>query len=80
MSTDEGAPTYHDVHVTTEGVERTSIFNLPYGYELSCNRVGGWNLRFGPTQVAGEYDKPLRIDVAGVVICDSFGREVGEEA
>lgn len=84
--------TYHDVHVTTEQVERTAIFDLPYGYELTCNRVSGWTL-WGPPQkaldnivgpfpapaepvkVAGEYDKAgLRIDIAGVVICDSLTR------
>jgi len=68
-------PSYHDVHITTEGIERTSIFNLPYGYELSCTRVGGWTL-WDPDQrkVAGEYDAGLIVDIAGHVICDSLNR------
>jgi hypothetical protein len=67
------SPSYHDVHVTTEVLKRTSIFNLPYGYELTCNRVGGWTL-WGPdrAQVASEYGVGLRIDVEGHVICDSL--------
>lgn len=67
------APSYHDLHITTEQIERTSIFNLPYGYEVSCNRVGGWCLWFKDERVAGEYGDGLRLDVAGQVICDSLG-------
>lgn len=37
-------PSYHDLHITTAEIERTSIFNLPYGLEVSCHRVGGWSL------------------------------------
>lgn len=64
---------YHDVHVTTRLIERTSIFNLPFGYELTCNRVSGWRL-YNPKGrlVAGEYDEGLRIDVAGVIILDTI--------
>lgn len=77
---DENIPSYHDLHVTTETMPRTSIFDLPYGYEVSCNRVAGWSLWFegGPDQldpdlVAGEYhDWGLRLDVAGHVIVDSI--------
>jgi hypothetical protein len=69
------APSYHDLHITTEHVPRTSIFDLPYGYEVSCTRVGGWGLWFNGEQVGGEYDdKGLRLDVAGHVICDSLTR------
>ena len=67
------APSYHDLHVTTAHIPRTSIFNLPYGYEVSCNRVGGWCLWLNGQRVAGEYDEGLRLDVAGQVICDSLG-------
>lgn len=75
---------YHDVHVTTATIPRTALSALPYGYELTCNRVGGWCL-WGPPDrpvpygtrpklVGGEYDRGLRVDVAGHVICDSLTR------
>lgn len=77
-------PSYHDLHITTAQIPRTSIFNLPYGLEVSCNRVGGWCLwqvdSDSPhyrrdTLLAGEYDsKGLRLDVGGVVIVDSLTR------
>jgi hypothetical protein len=64
------APSYHDLHITTPSIPRTSIFNLPYGLEVTCTRVGGWCLwqhRDGrppvtfthppePVKVAGEYE------------------------
>lgn len=72
---------YHDLHITTADIPRTSIFNLPYGLEVTCNRVAGWRLyRMGETRhdepilVAGEFDGPdlwLTLDVAGHVIVDS---------
>ena len=87
---DEKPPTYHDLHITTAQIPRTSIFDLPYGLEITCTRVGGWELRdmnqmlrpggLAPSRgvvVAGEYDEPekwLVLDVAGHVILDS--REV----
>lgn len=37
-------PSYHDLHITTASIPRTSIFNLVYGLEVSCTRVGGWEL------------------------------------
>lgn len=73
------APSYHDLHVTTEDIPRTSIFDLPYGYEVSCNRVGGWCLWFKTQKVAGEYDAGLRLDVGGQVICDSLSRSAPSE-
>ena len=67
---------YHDLHITTAKIPRTSIFDLPYGYEVSCNRVGGWTLAQGVLIIAGEYDRRgLRLDVAGHVICDSLSKE-----
>jgi hypothetical protein len=63
---------YHDLHITTVGINRTSIFNLPFGYEVSCNRVGGWCLWLNGQQVAGEYGQGLILDVAGHVIVDSL--------
>ena len=68
--------TYHDVHITTEKIPRTSIFNLPYGTEVTCTRVAGWQLwsKVGdgaPQLVAGEYAEWLVLDVGGHVILDS---------
>lgn len=79
----DAGPSYHDLHITTDTYTRTSILDMPYGYEVSCNRVGGWGLWHNDTKVAGEYDeRGLRLDVAGHVICDSLNRvtppEVGE--
>lgn len=78
-------PSYHDLFVTTKDIPRTSIFNLPFGAEVTCNRVGGWCLwdtsKSDPPHykgwrlIAGEYDKGLRLDVNGVVICDSLTRQ-----
>ena len=70
----DAAPSYHDLHVTTANIPRTSIFDLPYGHEVSCNRVGGWTLWLNDQQVASEYGEGLRLDVAGQVICDSLNR------
>ena len=67
-------PSYHDVYVTTRDIPRTSIFNLPYGYEITCNRIGGWSLWQGNTQVATEYGLGLVIDVDGHVIVDSLNK------
>jgi hypothetical protein len=69
------APSYHDLCVTTAAIDRTSIFDLPYGYEVTCDRVGGWCLWLNKQKVAGEYDDGLRLDVAGHVICDSLTRQ-----
>ncbi len=65
---------YHDLYITTADIPRTSIFNLRYGYEISCNRVGGWCLWLDNKPVASEYGNGLRLDVAGHVICDSLTR------
>ncbi|UTC28113.1 hypothetical protein GURKE_00820 [Brevundimonas phage vB_BpoS-Gurke] len=74
------APSYHDLHVTTEDMERTSLFNLPYNVEVTCTRTGGWQVwhqrRDGARVVlAAEYGgdgQGLRLDVAGIVIVDSM--------
>jgi excisionase family DNA binding protein len=74
----ERVPSYHDLHVTTAEIPRTSIFSLPYGVEVSCNRVGGWSLwdtsagLANARQIAGEYGDGLRLDVGGFVIVDSL--------
>ena len=67
--------TYHDLHITTATIPRTSIFDLPLGLEVTCTRVGGWKLFRGKDQLAGEYDaNGLRLDIGGVVIVDSLSR------
>lgn len=38
------SPSYHDLHITTAKIPRTSIFDLPYGYEVACTRVTGWQV------------------------------------
>ncbi|MEL4887937.1 hypothetical protein N6P31_12780 [Pectobacterium betavasculorum] len=35
---------YHDVSVEVNG-ERHLLSNLPYGYQISCSREDGWQLR-----------------------------------
>lgn len=64
---------YHDLFVTTSRIPRTAISDLPFGYQVICDRVGGWTLAKGDKAVAGEFGGPgLKLDVAGVVIVDSM--------
>ena len=72
-------PTYHDLHITTPTIPRTSIFNLPFGVQVMCTRVAGWEAWAMASEglpeklLGGEYggnDKWLVLDVAGHVICD----------
>ena len=35
---------YHDLHITTSFIQRTSIFNLPFSLEVTCSRVAGCRL------------------------------------
>ncbi len=79
------APSYHDLHITTPTIPRTSIFNLPFHIRVECNRVSGWvvwsDKEKGRLEVelGGEYCYDpdtgegawLVLDVAGYVICDS---------
>lgn len=70
------APSYHDLHITTPTLQRTSIFNLPFGLEVVCNRVSGWQLVDVKAQntVAGEFQGPEDwpvLDVKGIVIVGS---------
>lgn len=73
------APSYHDLHITTPTIERTSIFNLPFRVQVRCTRVGGWEARAAEESdlpeelLGGEYGAEdwLVLDVAGHVICDS---------
>lgn len=74
-------PSYHDLHVTTKDIPRTSIFNLPYGLQVQCTRVAGWELwKWNDSDIrkaellGGEYAGPgkwLVLDVKGLVIVDS---------
>lgn len=71
---------YHDLHITTSSIPRTSIFNLPYNLMIMCTRTGGWELwdctggLDKAVCIAGEYSHPehwLVLDVNGHVIVDS---------
>ena len=82
------APSYHDLHITTAEIERTSIFNLPYDLTVQCSRVSGWQLWRTATSLrdwrllGGEYEGPdkwLVLDVAGTVIANSRDREDSPE-
>ena len=76
---------YHDLHITTASIPRTSIARLPFELMVTCTRTAGWELwRPGPpgrnqdTLLAGEYADPsawLVLDVDGVVIIDSRRKE-----
>lgn len=71
-------PSYHDLHITTAEIPRTSIFNLPFALFVICTRTGGWELwekwDGKERQLAGEYnnDNGLRLDVNGTIIVDSL--------
>jgi len=72
---------YHDLHVTTADIPRTSIANLAYGYEVWCNRVVGWSFGTEEKSIATEYGYKdwLILDVAGHVIVDSKKRKEEDE-
>lgn len=81
-------PSYHDLHITTPKLARTSIFNMPFRVEVSCTRVGGWQIwaKGGdglPDELLGaeyDYDSPLILDVAGHVIVDSMTTAAQDKA
>ena len=68
---------YHDLEIETANIPRTPISNLPYGLNVTCCRVTGWELWDGiayktSRPVAGEYsDNWLRLYVGETVIVDS---------
>lgn len=71
------ARSYHDLHITTSDIPRTSIFNLPFTVLVMCTRAGGWQVREKYRNeerlIGGEYDeKGIRLDVAGHVIIDNL--------
>jgi len=72
---------YHDLHITTPQIARTSICDLPYRVRVQCTRVGGWEVwaiteGHLPEELLGaEYEEPgLRLDIAGHVICDTLSQ------
>ena len=78
---------YHDLFITTESIQRTSIFDLPFNLMLTCTRIGGWELwdvSDGIAKarvIAGEFDskKWLALDVAGTVILwHAHTHDIGE--
>ena len=65
---------YHGLYITTEEIQRTSIFNLPFNLAIICTRTAGWELRDmkADKAIAGEYsDCWLVLDVDGHIILDS---------
>lgn len=77
---------YHDLHITTAELSRSSIFNLPYNLMITCTRVGGWEVwridgANRQTRIAGEfYDAGLRLDTAGRIIVDSLKSQISESS
>ena len=78
------APTYHDLHITTPTIERTSIFNLPFRVQVTCSRVGAWQVwaraegrMLGSDALPDENlgEDGFRLDVAGFVIHDSMPQD-----
>jgi hypothetical protein len=73
---------YHDLHITTAKITRTSLMNLPFRVHVDCTRVAGWEVwalaqgdlgegELPEELLGGEYGSPLRLDVAGHVIVDN---------
>jgi len=80
---------YHDLHITTPNIRRTSIARLPFRVEVSCTRVDGWcvwarpepGISNGSELLGGEFNKiGLRLDVAGIVIVDTLGEDESDES
>lgn len=86
MEFSPGYFSYHHLHVTTARIPRARLFDLPYGLEVTCSRVSGWQLwripDIGRTEselLGGEYDGPDKwlVVLAGYVILDSRRKEDG---
>lgn len=84
MEENKTPPSYHDLHITTETRERTALFDLPFIYSVHCTRTAGWELwmrtpgTMNQHVIASEYGGPgqgLRLDVGGIVICDSLTKK-----
>lgn len=69
---------YHDVMVIVDGVEY-NLFNSPFGYQLTCSRVSGWELWYwlgdikDAKLIGGEFNsnKEFKILINGKIICHS---------
>ena len=74
---------YHDLEIETADIPKTSIFDLPYGLEVTCTRTGGWQFwdrccvrEESNGLIAGEYDTNwLRLTVGDTVIVDSHPQQ-----
>jgi hypothetical protein len=81
------AYTHHDLHITTPHLPRVRLVDMAFDVHVQCNRAHGWQVwRIAdypdrPYLLGGECDqaKPLRLDVAGLVVVDTLGamRAVG---
>ncbi len=70
---------YHDVHLTLSDGKRQRLGDMPFNIELSCTRVGGWQVWVMNTdpgarsgnRLGSEYDPVdwLVVDIDGVPIC-----------
>lgn len=75
---------YHNLHIQTTDIPRTSIFDLPFSLMITCTRAAGWelwqtNALMNFVVIAGEFAKHgLRLDVNGVVIVDSLTQQNNE--
>jgi hypothetical protein len=67
------APNYHDLYITTGKIKRTRISDLPFGYVVSCERVGGWTLTNWEVDPGGGSIANPPVG-ARVVIAEEFGR------
>ncbi len=73
---------YHDLHITTRDIKRTSIFNLPFRVQVHCTRASGWQVwaiaegDLPEERLGGEFggENWLVLDVSGYVLCDSRRR------
>ncbi len=74
---------YHGIYITTVDIPRTSLFDLPYGYELVITRVCGCVLYYNsgsreeePRVVASEFplssDAGLKVEYGREVLCNSL--------
>lgn len=73
---------YHDLYITTNEIPRTSISDLPFGVEVSCDRTTGWVVYYKqfkkePVCMGSEFDEEnwLVLDVKGTIIVDSRSKE-----
>lgn len=77
-------PSYHDV-VVFAGDQRLRLFDSSFGLQLHCTRSAGWqlwNVWDGKEELlAEEYSstKPIRIEVRGVVVCETKPSEDDDE-